>query len=189
MSRGRVLTETCFSEHSIQKEPACFAFLGASAVSPPVSIKSFLFEIESADFVRGRASVWATLSMRTETEPGLPLLGFDEVFPRPFMRALLGVTTTNSPYRMSIAESGYCRVVEYLTQGAQTARLKELMLTPYDRVIIVSGVRGVENKQEDLFHFPRTDSFLRSFGQMVQKVDTALHGVIAQSERIARERQ
>ena len=74
---------------SLRREPACFAFLCAQAVSPPLPIDSINLDLASVDYYGGRASLWATLEIRsaaTNDEP-TAVLGFDETFLRPFTRS------------------------------------------------------------------------------------------------------
>src|SRR5579872_6275251 len=104
---------------SRKREPACFAFLSARSVSPPMPIDSINLDLASADYFRGRASLWTTLEMRSAVNNDRPtaILGFDESFLRPFARALVEASTTRAAYRMTIlSENGdRCRVVEYVT--------------------------------------------------------------------------
>src|SRR5229473_2643075 len=89
---------------SLRREPACFAFLSASAVSAPIPIDSLNLDLASVDYYGGRASLWATLEIRsgaTNEEP-TAVLGFDETFLRPFTRALIEAAASRNPYRMTI---------------------------------------------------------------------------------------
>jgi hypothetical protein len=78
------------------------------------------------------------------------------------------------------------RVVEYVT-GAGTA-LSEVILTPHDSVVVISGRAGDDTDEETLFQLPRSDSFLRAFVKMTCQADQALRDTLAQHERLARER-
>src|SRR6202008_4912568 len=91
---------------SLKREPACFAFLSARSVSPPMPIDSINLDLASADFFRGRASLWTTLEMRSSVSNDRPtaILGFDETFLRPFARALIEAATTRAAYRMTILQ-------------------------------------------------------------------------------------
>src|SRR5438445_12091890 len=76
---------------SLKREPACFAFLSACSISAPMPIDSINLDLASADYFDGRASLWATLEMRSSVADDSPtaILGFDETFLRPFTRALI----------------------------------------------------------------------------------------------------
>src|SRR5260370_11791824 len=76
---------------SLRREPACFAFLSASAVSAPIPIDSLNLDLASVDYYGGRASLWATLEIRsgaTNQEP-TPLPPSHDPFPRPSPPSLL----------------------------------------------------------------------------------------------------
>ena len=83
---------------SLKREPACFAFLSARSVAPPMPIDSINLDLASADYFRGRASLWTTLEMRSSVSNDRPtaILGFDETFLRPFARALVEAATTRA---------------------------------------------------------------------------------------------
>src|SRR5690242_20839061 len=104
---------------SLKREPACFAFLSARSLSPPMPIDSLNLDLASADYFQGRASVWTTLEIRSSVSGDRPaaMLGFDEAFLRPFARALVEAATTRGSYRMTIPQEtrdgARCRVVEY----------------------------------------------------------------------------
>jgi hypothetical protein len=173
---------------SLKREPACFAFLSARSVSPPMPIDSINLDLASADYFQGRASLWTTLEMRSSVNNDRPtaILGFDETFLRPFARALVEASTTRAAYRMTILQDNggdRCRVVEYVTGPGKP--LKELMLQPFDNVVLVSSAAGKEG-DETLFQLPRTDSFLRSFAKMSYVADQALHDLLEEMERLAR---
>jgi len=176
---------------SLKREPACFAFLSARSVAPPMPIDSINLDLASADFFQGRASLWATLEMRSSVNNDLAtaILGFDESFVRPFARALVEASTTRAAYRMTILSEGRdgdrCRVVEYVTGAGKP--LRELLLQPFDNVVLVSSVNG-KDSDETLFQLPRTDSFLRSFAKMSYVADQALQGLLEDMERVARQR-
>ena len=95
-------------------------------------IDSINLDLASADYFDGRASLWATLEMRSSVADDSPtaILGFDETFLRPFARALVEASTTRAAYRMTILneqpDSERCRVVEYVTGPGKP--LKELVL-------------------------------------------------------------
>ncbi|MBV8119375.1 MAG: hypothetical protein JO081_05480 [Alphaproteobacteria bacterium] len=174
---------------SLKREPSCFAFLSPRSISSPLSIDSINLDLASADYFQGRASLWTTLEMRSvigEDHP-LALLGFDETFLRPFARALIEAATTRAAYRMTILHENRnpdrCRVVEYIT-GAGKA-LQELILQPYDNVLLISAANGKDG-EETLFQLPRTDSFLRAFAKIAYVADQALHDLLEDMERIAR---
>lgn len=176
---------------SLKREPACFAFLSPRSVSPPMPIDSINLDLASADYFGGRASLWAALEMRSSVTDERPtaILGFDETFLRPFARALIEAATTRAAYRMTIVQETRsperCRVVEYVT-GAGKA-LDELMLQPFDNVVLVSAGKGKEG-EETLFQLPRTDSFLRAFAKMAYVADQALHDLLEEMDRLARQR-
>jgi hypothetical protein len=176
---------------SLKREPACFAFLSARSVLPPMPIDSINLDLASADYFQGRASLWTTLEMRSGVSDERPtaMLGFDETFLRPFARALIEAATTRAAYRMTIVSDGQtgerCRVVEYVT-GAGKA-LHELILSPFDNVVLVSAAVSKDN-DETLFQLPRTDSFLRAFAKMAFVADQALHELLEDMERVARQR-
>lgn len=174
---------------SLKREPACFAFLSARSISAPLPIDSINLDLASADYFQGRASLWTTLEMRSSVSNERPtaILGFDETFLRPFARALIESATTRAAYRMTILQetrdTERCRVVEYVT-GAGAA-LKELVLQPFDNLILISATTP-KGDDETLFQLPRTDSFLRAFAKMSFVADQALHDLLDEMERLAR---
>ena len=176
---------------SLKREPACFAFLSARSVSPPMPIDSINLDLASADYFQGRASLWTTLEMRSSVSNDRPtaILGFDETFLRPFARALVEASTTRAAYRMTILqdnrETERCRVVEYVTGPGKP--LKELILQPFDNVVLVSA--AAKDGDETLFQLPRTDSFLRAFAKMAYTADQSLHDLLEEMERVARREQ
>jgi hypothetical protein len=175
---------------TLKREPACFAFLCGNAVSSPQPIDAINLDLASVDYFDGRASLWATLDIRSgaSNEQPIAILGFDETFLRPFSRALIEASASRNPYRMTIVRDHdgpqRNRVVEYIT-GAGVP-LSEVVLTPQDNVVIVSGRAYDQRDEETLFHLPRTDSFLRAFVKMTCQADQALYATLAQSERLAR---
>ena len=177
---------------SLRRETACFAFLSARSVLPPMPIDSINLDLASADYFRGRASLWATLEMRSSANDDGPtaLLGFDESFLRPFTRALIEAATTRAAYRMTIvAESRNgerCRVVEYVTGPGKA--LGELVLHPFDNVVLVSAATAKDG-DETLFQLPRSDSFLRAFAKMAYVADRALHELLAEMDKVAQQRR
>jgi hypothetical protein len=174
---------------SLKREPACFAFLSARSVAPPMPIDSINLDLASADYFRGRASLWTTLEMRSSVNNDRPtaILGFDETFLRPFARALVEASTTRAAYRMTILnemrENDRCRVVEYVTGPGKP--LKELVLQPFDNVVLVTATTPKDG-DETLFQLPRTDSFLRAFAKMAFTADQSLHDLLEEMERVAR---
>jgi hypothetical protein len=176
---------------SLKREPACFAFLSPRSVAPPMPIDSINLDLASADYFGGRASLWAALEMRSSVTDERPtaILGFDETFLRPFARALIEAATTRAAYRMTIVQdtrsAERCRVVEYVTGPGKA--LDELMLQPFDNVVLVSAGKGKDG-EETLFQLPRTDSFLRAFARMAYVADQALHDLLEDMERLARQR-
>jgi hypothetical protein len=173
----------------LKREPACFAFLCSRAVSPPQPIDTINLDLASVDFFGGRASLWATLDMRSgaSNEQPASLLGFDETFLRPFTRALIAASASRTPYRMTIQQgsdgSPRHRVVEYVT-GPGIA-LSEILLAPQDSVVVISG-RADGHDEDILFQLPRTDTFLRAFAKMTCQADQVLQATLAQSEKLAR---
>ena len=176
---------------SLRREPACFAFLCSRADTAPQPIDSINLDLASVDYFAGRASLWATLDIRSgaSNDRAMAILGFDEAFLRPFSRALIEASANRMPYRMSIQpdpdDVRRHRLVEYVT-GPGVA-LIELVLTPQDSVITISG-RAESQEEETLFQLPRTDSFLRGFIKMTCQADQALRETLAESEKIARRR-
>jgi hypothetical protein len=174
---------------SLKREPACFAFLSARSVAPPMPIDSINLDLASADYFRGRASLWTTLEKRSAVSNDRPtaILGFDETFLRPFARALVEASTTRAAYRMTILsetrESERCRVVEYVTGPGKP--LKELVLQPFDNVVLITATTPKDG-DETLFQLPRTDTFLRAFAKMAYTADQALHDLLDEMERLAR---
>ena len=174
---------------SLKREPACFAYLSARSVAPPMPIDSINLDLASADYFNGRASLWTTLEMRSGINNDRPmaLLGFDESFLRPFARALIEASTTRAAYRMTIlgetGDSDRCRVVEYVTGPGKA--LKELVLQPFDNVVLIAATAAKES-EETLFQLPRTDSFLRAFAKMSYSADQALHDLLDEMKRVAR---
>jgi hypothetical protein len=175
---------------SLKREPACFAFLSARSVAPPMPIDSINLDLASADYFNGRASLWTTLEMRSAITNDRPtaLLGFDESFLRPFARALVEAATTRAAYRMTIlgdetGDNERCRVVEYVTGPGKP--LKELVLQPFDNVVLITATTPKDG-EETLFQLPRTDTFLRAFAKMAYTADQALHDLLEEMERVAR---
>ena len=175
---------------SLKREPACFAFLCSRAITPPQPIDSLNLDLASVDYFSGRASLWATLDVRSgaSNEQPASILGFDETFLRPFTRALIEAAASRTPYRMTIVRSPdeptRQRVIEYVT-GPGVA-LSEVIITPQDSVLVISA-RGEEDREEEsLFQLPRTDSFLRAFVKMTCQADQALHETLEESERLGR---
>ncbi len=64
--------------------------------------------------------------------------------------------------------------------------LHELILQPFDNVVMVSTATA-KDAEETLFQLPRTDSFLRAFAKMAYVADQALHDLLGDMERIARQ--
>ncbi len=176
---------------SLKREPACFAFLSPRSIASPMSIESINLDLASADYFEGRASLWATLEMRSAVNDDQPtaLLGFDETFLRPFARALIEAATTRAAYRMTIVHENRnpqrCRVVEYVTGPGKA--LQELVLQPYDNVVLITATTAKDG-EETLFQLPRTDSFLRAFAKVAYIADQALHDLLEDMQRIARQR-
>ena len=152
---------------SLKREPACFAFLSPRSISPPMPIDSINLDLASADYFGGRASLWAALEMRSSVSDERPtaILGFDETFLRPFARALIEAATTRAAYRMSILQesrtSERCRVVEYVTGPGKA--LEELMLQPFDNVVLISAAKGKDG-DETLFQFARKANVASNIG-------------------------
>jgi len=176
---------------SLKREPACFAFLSARSVAAPMPVDSINLDLASADYFQGRASLWTTLEMRSGVNGERPvaLLGFDESFLRPFTRALVEAATTRAAYRMTIlqetADGTRCRVVEYVTGPGKA--LKELVIQPFESVMaVVTSSRS--DGEETLFQLPRTDNFLRAFSKMSYAADHALHDLLDEMGRLARQR-
>ena len=174
---------------SLKREPACFAFLSARSVAPPMPIDSINLDLASADYFNGRASLWTTLEMRSAVNNDRPtaLLGFDECFLRPFARALVEAATTRAAYRMTVVgengDGARYRVVEYVTGPGKP--VKDLVLQPFDNVVLVAATTPKDG-EETLFQLPRTDSFLRAFAKMGYTADQALHDLLDEMERVAR---
>src|ERR1700692_362718 len=177
---------------SLKREPACFAFLSARSVAPPMPIDSINLDLASADYFNGRASLWTTLEMRSSINNDRPtaILGFDESFLRPSARALVEASTTRAAFRMTVlgetGDSDRCRVVEYATGPGKP--LQELVLQPCDTVVVIAATTP-KDAEETLFQLPRTDSFLRAFAKMSYTADQALHDLLEEMERVARRHQ
>jgi len=175
---------------SLKREPACFAYLSARSISAPMPIDAINLDLASADYFQGRASLWATLEMRSSVNSERPtaILGFDETFLRPFARALVEAATTRAAYRMTILhearDAERCRVVEYVTGPGKP--LKELVIQPFDNVVLISAP-APKDGDETLFQLPRTDTFLRAFAKMAFVADQALHDLLEEMERLARQ--
>lgn len=174
---------------SLRREPACFAFLCSRAISPPQPIDSLNLDLASVDYFGGRASLWATLEIRSAAsdDKATAILGFDESFLSPFTRALIECASSRVPYRMTIARSADRpqRLFEYVT-GPGVA-LSELILTPQDNVVVISA-RAEGEDEETLFQLPRTDSFLRAFAKVTYQADAQLQQTLAQTEKLGRQR-
>jgi hypothetical protein len=174
---------------SLKREPACFAFLSAKSILSPLPIDSINLDLASADYFQGRASLWTTLEFRSavNNDRATAILGFDEAFLRPFCRALVEAATSRAAYRMTILtetrETPRCRVVEYVTGPGKA--LQELILQPFDNVVLVSASSPRES-DDALFQLPRTDSFLRAFAKMAYVADNALRDLLDEMERLAR---
>jgi len=142
------------------------------------------------DYFGGRASLWVTLEVRSgaTNEQPTAVLGFDETFLRPFTRALIEAATGR--IRMTVLQkpggAARQRVVEYVT-GLGTP-LREVILTPHDTVVVVSGRAEDDGDEETLFQLPRSDSFLRAFVKMTCQADQALRDTLVESEKLARHR-
>jgi hypothetical protein len=177
---------------SLKREPACFAFLSARSIAPAMPIDSINLDLASADYFQGRASLWATLEIRSSVNDERPvaILGFDETFLRPFARALIEAATSRAAYRMTIvpeqSSTKRCRVVEYVTGGGKA--LGELIIQPFDNVVLISAA-GTEEGDETLFQLPRTDSFLRAFAKMAYLADQALHELLDEMQRFSKQRR
>ena len=175
---------------SLKREPACFAFLCSNAISPPIPIDQINLDLASADFFDGRASLWATLDIRSGASNDKPtaVLGFDESFLRPFTRALIEAATTRSAFRMSIVSDTSPlkrpRVVEYVTSDG--GPLEQLVLTPHDNVVLVGTSFADGEPDETLFQLPRTDSFLRAFAKMTHQADQSLRDTLNDMQKLAR---
>src|SRR6266545_3195365 len=174
---------------SLKREPACFAFLSARSVAPPMPIDSINLDLASADYFNGRASLWTTLEMRSSVsnDRATAILGFDESFLRPFARALVEASTTRAAFRMTIrgetSDGERCRVVEYVTGPGKP--LKDLVLQPFDNVVLITATTPKDG-EETLFQLPRTDTFLRAFAKMAYTADQSLHDLLEEMERVAR---
>ena len=174
---------------SLRREPACFAFLSANAVSAPVPIDSLNLDLASVDYYGGRASLWATLEIRSgaTNDESTAVLGFDESFLRPFTRSLIEAATTRAAFRMLIRtaneERPRYRAVEYVTGPGLP--VTELLVSPQDQILLIS-MAGPEGAEETLFQLPRSDTFLRSFTKMAHQADKVLRGTLAETERLAR---
>jgi hypothetical protein len=177
---------------SLKREPACFGFLSSRAIAAPQPMDSIFLDLASVDYYAGRASLWATLDIRSaaSNDQAISVLGFDETFLRPFSRALIEAAASRTPYRMTIVhnpdEAPRHRVVEYVT-GPGVA-LSEIIITPQDNVLVISARSGDEHDEESLFQLPRTDSFLRSFVKMTCQADQALRETLDESDKLARQR-
>jgi hypothetical protein len=176
---------------TLKREPACFAFLSSRAIAPPQPIDSIYLDLASVDYFAGRASLWATLDMRSAASNEQPasVLGFDESFLRPFTRALIEAAASRTPYRMTIVhgrdELVRQRVVEYIT-GPGVA-LAEMIVTPQDTVMVITARNQDDREEETLFQLPRTDTFLRAFVRMTCQADQALRDTLEASEKLARQ--
>src|SRR3954467_11792786 len=174
---------------SLKREPACFAFLSARSVAPPMPIDSINLDLASADYFRGRASLWTTLEMRSSVNNDRPtaILGFDETFLRPFARALVEAATTRAAYRMTILSDnragGRCRVAEYVPGPGKP--LKELVLQPFDNVVLISATTPKDSDAPRL-QLPRPDRLLRAFAKMAYTADEALRDLLEEMQRVAR---
>jgi hypothetical protein len=177
---------------SLKREPACFAFLCSRAIAPPLPIDAINLDLASVDYFRGRASLWATLEIRSgfSNAKRMAVLGFDENFLRPFTRALIQAAATRDRFRLAIPHgadgTARQRIVEYVT-GPGTM-LRELVITPHDAVLDVAGCPGADGDGETFFQLPRSDAFLRAFAEMAYKADQALHDTLRESETLARRR-
>lgn len=176
---------------SLKREPACFAFLCSRAISAPQPIDAINLDLASVDYFAGRASLWATLDIRSGASNEQPssVLGFDETFLRPFSRALIEAAASRTPYRMTIIynpdEAPRHRVVEYVTGPGIS--LSEVIITPQDNVLVISARSSLEHDEESLFQLPRTNSFLRAFVKMTCQADQALRDTLDESDKLARQ--
>ncbi len=179
---------------SCKREPACFAFLGASAISAPVGIEQFNFDIVAADCHQGRPSVWATLEIRPDLAGAAPisLLGFGDGFLRAFARALIEAGSTRIAHRMRIssaldAADGPPLVVDYIRSLGGT-RVRDLVITPYEQILAISTEDG-DGEGESLFQMPRTDTFLKALARTAHLADTAMKQTLLEMERLGRQAQ
>ncbi len=153
-------------------------------------IDSINLDLASADYFDGRASLWTTLEIRSavSNERPMAVLGFDETFLRPFARALIEASTTRAAYRMTILQetraAERCRGVEYITGPGRA--VQELILQPFGNVVLISAAT-IKDGDETLFQLPRTDNFLRAFARMSYLADHALHDLLDEMERLARQ--
>lgn len=173
---------------SLKREAACFGFLSANAVSPPLPIDAINLDLASVDYYGGRASLWATLELRSSAINDQPIavLGFDEGFLRPFSRAVIEAAATRAAYRMTINRDGQSRrnrVVEYVSGPG--VPLTDLVVTPYDHVLLVAATSATTEQTESLFQLPRSDTFLRAFAKMTYQTDQALRDILTEHERLA----
>jgi hypothetical protein len=177
---------------SCKREPVCFAYLCADAVTAPVGIDRFNFDIASADYHQGRASVWGTLEIRADLPEAeaTAILGFDDTFLRPFSRAVLEAGSTRMTHRLRVApEPGRTarpRVVDYV-RSTGGSRLRDMIVTPYDQILSIAVTSDESGEEETLFQLPRSDSFLRMFARMAHLADMALRDTLNEMERLARE--
>ena len=177
---------------SLIREPACFAFLSNGTLSATLPIDSLHLELASADWFAGRASLWATLEIRSgaSNQERVSVLGFDESFLRPFTRAVIEAATTRTAYRISmVADTGsskVLRIVEYVTESGTA--LNEIVVTPHDNVVLIGACLADGEGEKTLFQLPRTDSFLRAFASMAYRADQTLRDTLSDMERIARQR-
>ena len=177
---------------SLKREPACFAFLCSRSATAPMPIDSLNLDLASADYFDGRASLWTTPEIRSGATDDRPaaVLGFDEAFLRPFTRALIEAATTRTAFRMTIVPAtvwhGRHRVVAYVTGPGEP--LREIVLTPYENVVLVGAALGDDGTEETLFQLPRSDTFLRGFAKMSFQADQMLRDTLTEMERLARDR-
>ena len=62
------------------------------------------------------------------------------------------------------------------------------LLQPFDNVVLISAAKGKDG-DETLFQLPRTDTFLRAFAKMAYVADQALHDLLDDMERLAKQRK
>ena len=116
------------------------------------------------------------------------ILGFDETFLRPFARALIEAATTRAGYRMTILQEARVRA---LPGGRICDRPRQdagrIDAQPFGNGVLISAGKG--RRRRTLFQLPRTDSFLRAFAKMAYIADQALHDLLKDMDRVAKQRK
>jgi hypothetical protein len=74
-------------------------------------------------------------------------------------------------------------------RGPNHPGLREIIVTPHETVLSISGGGDDGSPDDNLFQLPRTDSFLRALTKMAFHSDRILRDTLAEMDKVARFRQ